>query len=240
MCRWTLREDIFVCASILGRGTPDRSNLSDYLNLWSSESCETSIIMLLNLSSCAIALNSAQLFSQALYFSSVWRKESCRYSKSLFSPPPPPQHHWWLEGVAHFPESKVSQLTKNVSVLLHMRSPLTVLRNFFSSQRVVRYAGSRELVKGEVEQRLGPCRDPSAQLELLNSLNGIMLKSHALCIAPPVYESWQHFGGIFQGKVWHAFDIKTDRGSYRLSLITGVKCLVILVAHSLYSYTCTS
>lgn len=49
------------------------------------------------------------------------------------SPFPPPQHQRWLEGEAHFPESRVSQLTKNVSFPLRIRSRLTELRNFLDS-----------------------------------------------------------------------------------------------------------
>lgn len=78
--------------------------------------------------------------------SSVWREESCWAAANL-SVPPYPQQQRWLQGEAHFPVSRVSQLTKNVSFSLDIRSCLTELKNLLNSQPVdgqeVRRRGGR-------------------------------------------------------------------------------------------------
>lgn len=68
------------------------------------------------------------------------RKLSCCSKSFCF---PPPQHQRWLEGKAHFPVSRVSQLTKNLGFPVRIRSCLTELRNFPNSQSVDRQAGRR-------------------------------------------------------------------------------------------------
>lgn len=86
-------------------------------------------------------------FSLKLHISSpVWREESCWAAANL-SVPPCPQQQRWLQGEAHFPVSSVSQLTKNVSFSLDIRSCLTELKNLLNSQPVdgqeVRRRGGR-------------------------------------------------------------------------------------------------
>lgn len=86
-------------------------------------------------------------FSLKLHISSpVWREESCWAAANL-SVPPYPQQQRWLQGEAHFPVSRVSQLTKNVSFSLDIRSCLTELKNLLNSQPVdgqeVRRRGGR-------------------------------------------------------------------------------------------------
>lgn len=121
---------------------------SNFSIIWIFTDCESSFMALLNLSSCVFC--SALLLSFIFLFCLEEKKLSC-CSQSLCSPPALPQHQSWLEGVAHFPESKVSQLTKNVSFLLRTRSPLTEMRNFLNSQtqdrQESRYGGSRDWSK---------------------------------------------------------------------------------------------
>lgn len=132
---------------------------------------------------------------------------------------PPPQHQRWLEGEAHFPVSKVSQLTKNVSFPLDIRSHLTELRNFLNSQPVdgqeERRRGGRESSKeqwaaelarpGNLQSSFLYRRQKESQLRsrkldttaLRYSLNRVMLEPHELHIVPPLYEFWQHWGRNF-------------------------------------------
>lgn len=82
------------------------------------------------------------------------RKAVLRCKSSSF---PPPQHQRWLEGEAHFPVSRVSQLTKNLGFPVRIRSSLTERRNFPPNARPVDgQGGVREGRRGRRESWLGP------------------------------------------------------------------------------------
>lgn len=117
---------------------------------------------------------------------------------SLF-PPPPQQSRRRLEGEGQFPVSRVSQLTKNVSFTLRIRSPLTELRNFrlengqerrhrAGSSRACEPWESAELLQKESQLRYRKL-DTAA---MRYSLNGVMLKPHELHIVPRLNEFWRH------------------------------------------------
>lgn len=140
---------------------------------------------------------------------------------------PPPQHQRWLEGEAHFPVSRVSQLTKNLGFPVRIRSRLTELRNFPNSQPVDGQAGRRtggrrrgrdpskgaaELTRpGNLQSSFLCRRQKESRLRsmildttaLRYSLNRAMLKPHELHIVPLFMSSGSAEGEISQWEGLH-------------------------------------
>lgn len=109
--------------------------LSGYSSLWKYRIRNLLYISDLNLSFVCYSLYCAAFLLSVIFLPLSGGKKAVELQQ-IYRFPSYPQQQRWLQGEAHFPVSRVSQLTKNVSFSLDIKSCLTELKNLLNSQPV--------------------------------------------------------------------------------------------------------